>query len=172
MQNDINKPNKENQEISSYTIFKKRVLAIIALILVLSFGILLIFWIQSSPESRKQTNIREKTIPLADSLKVNSEMEGKELDPETQLVLGEGFELVKGNCTNCHSSALVIQNRFTREGWKAKIEWMQETQGLWPLGEGEDLILDYLAEHYAPEAFVGRRAPLKDVEWYQLDSED
>ncbi|MBN3519091.1 hypothetical protein JYB62_03670 [Algoriphagus lutimaris] len=89
-------------------------------------------------------------------------------DVETGLVKGDGFELVKANCTSCHSSALILQNRFTREGWKVKIEWMQETQGLWDLGNNESLILDYLAANYAPEAYVGRRAPLKDIEWYEL----
>ena len=93
-------------------------------------------------------------------------VEGK--DVETGLVEGDGFELVKANCTSCHSSALILQNRFTREGWKVKIEWMQATQGLWDLGNNESLILDYLAANYAPEAYVGRSAPLKDIEWYEL----
>jgi hypothetical protein len=89
-------------------------------------------------------------------------------DSLTGLVLDEGFELVQLNCTRCHSSAIILQSRFTREDWKSKIVWMQQTQGLWDLGISEPLILDYLAKHYAPEAPRGRRAPLKDVEWYEL----
>ena len=142
-------------------------MAFIALILVLSLGLFLITWIQSDSDSSKDSGKEAAELTELDSLAISQD--GKDRDPETQLVLGTGFEIVKGNCTNCHSSALIIQNRFTREGWKAKIEWMQETQGLWPLGESEDVILDYLAEHYAPEAYVGRRAPLKDIEWYELD---
>lgn len=156
----------ENNQ-SKYMQLKNRILAFIALILVLSLGIFLITWIQTDSDSRKDSGKEAAELTEIDSLAISQE--GKDLDPETQLVLGTGFEIVKGNCTNCHSSALIIQNRFTREGWKAKIEWMQETQGLWPLGESEDVILDYLAEHYAPEAYVGRRAPLKDIEWYELD---
>ena len=156
----------ENNQ-SKYMKLKNRILAFIALILVLSLGIFLITWIQTDSDSRKDSGKEAAELTEIDSLAISQE--GKDLDPETQLVLGTGFEIVKGNCTNCHSSALIIQNRFTREGWKAKIEWMQETQGLWPLGESEDVILDYLAEHYAPEAYVGRRAPLKDIEWYELD---
>ncbi|WP_225587115.1 hypothetical protein [Algoriphagus sp. Y33] len=93
-------------------------------------------------------------------------LDGK--DMETGLMAGEGLELVKANCTNCHSSALILQNRFTREGWHAKIVWMQETQGLWDLGSAESIILDYLAAHYAPEAPQGRRIPLSGIEWYEL----
>lgn len=156
----------ENNQ-SKYMQLKNRILAFIALILVLSLGLFLITWIQSDSDSGKDSGKEAAELTEIDSLAISQEE--KDRDPETQLVLGTGFEIVKGNCTNCHSSALIIQNRFTREGWKAKIEWMQETQGLWPLGESEDVILDYLAEHYAPEAYVGRRAPLKDIEWYELD---
>lgn len=45
---------------------------------------------------------------------------------------------------------------------------MQQTQGLWDLGEAEPIILDYLAKHYAPEARASRRQPLTDIEWYSL----
>jgi hypothetical protein len=89
-------------------------------------------------------------------------------DVATGLVVGDGFELVRTTCTGCHSSAIIVQNRFTREGWKAKIVWMQETQGLWDLGENEPAILDYLATHYSPEPPKGRRVPLKDIQWYEL----
>lgn len=81
---------------------------------------------------------------------------------------GEGLEVVIANCTACHSSKLVIQNRATREGWESMIQWMQETQNLWDLGPNQDVILSYLAEHYAPEN-RGRRANLVNIEWYELE---
>lgn len=81
--------------------------------------------------------------------------------------VGEGLELVIGNCTNCHSAKLVTQNRFTKEGWTNVIRWMQETQGLWDLGANEEVIVAYLSTHYAPEA-RGRRKSL-EVEWYDLE---
>ena len=88
----------------------------------------------------------------------------------TGLVYGRGFNAVKTNCTNCHSAKLITQNRSTREGWHQMIRWMQETQGLWDLGTNEKVILDYLAEHYAPTA-VGRRPALalESIEWYHLE---
>ncbi|MBL4586280.1 MAG: monoheme cytochrome C, partial [Flavobacteriales bacterium] len=87
---------------------------------------------------------------------------------ETGFKEGDNLQLVIANCTGCHSSKMVTQNRATREGWKSMIRWMQETQNLWELGEGEDLILDYLAKYYAPEK-KGRRQPLTDINWYELE---
>ena len=80
----------------------------------------------------------------------------------------ENLQLIIGNCTSCHSAKMVTQNRASREEWKTMILWMQETQGLWDLGDNEPLILDYLAEHYAPKK-KGRRAPLTDIAWYDLE---
>jgi hypothetical protein len=80
-------------------------------------------------------------------------------DPQSGLLVAEGFDQVKAQCTACHSGRLVAQNRADRDGWLQMIRWMQETQGLWPLGEAEPVILDYLAEHYGPLP-RGRRAPL------------
>lgn len=63
-------------------------------------------------------------------------------DVQTGLLAGEGLQLIKVNCSTFHSSALILQNRFTRKGWHEKIVWLQETQGLWCLGKNEDIILD------------------------------
>ena len=90
------------------------------------------------------------------------------IDSITGLVLDEHFELVRAQCTACHSAKLITQNRSTREGWQQMIRWMQAEQGLWDLGTHESSILDYLSRHYAPQQ-QGRRAPLTDIEWYQLE---
>jgi len=91
---------------------------------------------------------------------------------QTGLAYGEGFDIVRGTCTACHSAKLVTQNRATREGWKQMIRWMQETQGLWDLGKNEPVVLDYLSKYYAPEE-IGRRAniDLAEVEWFILELE-
>lgn len=82
-----------------------------------------------------------------------------EVDEASGLVIAPGFEQTKATCTVCHSAKLITQSRADREGWLAMIRWMQETQNLWPLGPNEPIILDYLAENYAP-AFSGRRPNL------------
>jgi len=92
---------------------------------------------------------------------------------QTGLIYAEGFELVRGTCTACHSAKIVTQNRATKEGWVQMIRWMQKTQGLWDLGENESIIVDYLAKHYAPED-IGRRANLDiaAIEWYILELDE
>ena len=80
-------------------------------------------------------------------------------DTDTGLVIAPGFEVVSVQCTVCHSARLITQNRSDREGWQAMIRWMQDTQGLWSLGDNEPLVLDYLASNYGPLS-VGRRRPL------------
>lgn len=95
-------------------------------------------------------------------------IEEKGKDSETGLVLDEHFLLVKSQCTACHSAKLITMNRFTREGWKDKIAWMQKTQNLWDLGENETLILDYLTRNYSPEEKTSRRRNLEGIEWYKL----
>lgn len=92
---------------------------------------------------------------------------------KTGLKDDEHLQLIIGSCTSCHSAKLITQNRATRQGWKNMIDWMQETQGLVDLGSFEPKILDYLAEHYAPED-VGRRQNLdiEEVKWYILNLEE
>ncbi len=89
---------------------------------------------------------------------------------QSGLVYDEGFEIVRAACTACHSAKLVTQNRATEEGWQQMIRWMQETQGLWDLGDDEPTILKYLSTHYAPED-TGRRKNLDvaAIEWYILE---
>lgn len=87
-----------------------------------------------------------------------------ETDKETGLVIAEGFEQVKANCTiACHSATLVTQNRGNQKYWKDAIVYMQKNQGLWDLTSDEAVIITYLSTYYG-EVKAYRRAPLK-VEW-------
>lgn len=86
---------------------------------------------------------------------------------ESGLIAEGDFQLVVNNCGGCHAHSLVTQNRNDHNGWKEVIVWMQETQGLWDLGQQEEKIISYLATYYAPEN-AGRRKNLEDIEWYHL----
>jgi hypothetical protein len=91
-----------------------------------------------------------------------AEDDAQQLDRETGFIIGENWELVKANCTNCHSSKLVIQNRMNRQGWQDTIRWMQKKHSLWSLGEFETPILDYLENHYnIPAKVTFRRKNLQ-----------
>ncbi len=84
------------------------------------------------------------------------------------LKAGKGLESMLVFCISCHSSKLITQNRASKEGWQSMIQWMYETQNLPNLGDHESIIIDYLAEHYAPQN-VGRRQQLEIEEWYELN---
>lgn len=86
----------------------------------------------------------------------------------TGLIEGEGLMAVVNNCTTCHSSKLIIQNRMNTVSWDATIKWMQKTQNLWDLGEDHDLIINYLVTNYPPKS-VGRRKGLSNIDWYLLE---
>ncbi|MBO0939142.1 hypothetical protein J2I47_21485 [Fibrella sp. HMF5335] len=92
-------------------------------------------------------------------------------DPETGLAVDNNLALVRTHCTGCHSTKLIRQNRFTRDGWKQKIRWMQRTQKLWDLGEAEPAVLDYLTKYYGPDdkPFDGRRLPLRTDRWHAMN---
>ncbi len=105
---------------------------------------------------------------------LSSSVEGDE-DPvfDNSIVIAEGHEAVRQHCAPCHSLLLVAQNRNSRDGWAALIDWMQETQNLWDLGEQEPVILDYLAAHYGPRPQSRRpNLNLEAIQWYPLFSEN
>ena len=75
----------------------------------------------------------------------------------TDFELADGVEVVRKNCTTCHSAQLVTQNSGSRAVWVSRLRWMQETQGM-PLLDTTDegIILSYLATNYGQKA-TGRR---------------
>lgn len=76
-----------------------------------------------------------------------------------ELVREQGWEFVRDNCTECHSSQIIVQNSGNRAVWKSRIEWMQDSQGLGELAPDlENSILDYLATNYGQKAASRRQA--------------
>lgn len=94
-------------------------------------------------------------------LMVAAQAQEQKIDPNTGLAIDEGFDLVRGQCTACHSPKLITQSGKTREGWIESIRWMQRNQGLWDLGPTEEPIVNYLAKNYpVPKSAMSRRPPL------------
>ena len=87
---------------------------------------------------------------------------------KTGFIDGEGLMTVVNNCTNCHSSKIVLQNRMNVEAWNSTIKWMQKTQNLWDLGDDQKIIVDYLVSNYPPKS-KGRRILLTKVKWYECN---
>lgn len=136
-------------------------LAFLALVFMI-LGVTFLFLKDSKNSSSKDSNLTEVEIDSSDQI-----VDG--IHVGTGLVEAEGLQEVITNCTTCHSSKLIIQNRMDKEQWNATIRWMQETQGLWDLGENQEIIVDYLTKNY-PTFKKGRRAALTDIEWYPLES--
>lgn len=87
----------------------------------------------------------------------------------TGLIEAQGVMTVISNCTSCHSSKIILQNRMSAESWNTTIKWMQETQNLWDLGENQEIIVNYLTTNYPIEE-KGRRENLSNIDWYELEN--
>jgi len=82
------------------------------------------------------------------------------LDPATGFRMIGDWELVRANCTACHSAKLITQQRGSSQQWLTMIRWMQEKQNLWQFDPvTEEKIITYLAENYPPSD-AQRRAAL------------
>lgn len=149
------KPNFEEQ-IKAFV----SVLAIFLLLMLVLFGGL--FYLNN-----RKPKINLEEIPVEANEEDYDKVENG-IHLATGFIEDEGMQATIQNCTGCHSAKLVTQNRMSREGWKATIVWMQETQNLWDLGANEELILNYLSKNYAPTN-KGRRQNLEVAEWYELN---
>ena len=83
-----------------------------------------------------------------------------ETDPDSGLIIDQDWQLVLANCSSCHSTRLVIQNRMSAENWQLAIRWMQDKHNLWDLGTNEDKIIVYLEKNYGVGTLPYRRKPL------------
>lgn len=140
----------------------------IALIVIGSILTTYVLYPESSLFQKNTTPEQPAEESVTDSLEtdVKSEVVNGIHQP-TGFVEDVGMREVINNCTNCHSAKLVTQNRMSRSAWLSTIRWMQETQNLWDLGANESVILDYLAENYAPQS-KGRRQNIEVENWYVL----
>lgn len=138
---------------------------IIGLTLLVAFLFVGVLFLDANPDwvASLDSTSGEETSGVINKLEI---VEG--VHEPTGLLDGPGLDMVIRNCTGCHSAKLVTQNKATANGWRGTIQWMQETQGLWDLGENEEVIVNYLTTYYAPEE-EGRRKNLQEPEWYVLD---
>ncbi|TAI47307.1 monoheme cytochrome C [Flagellimonas allohymeniacidonis] len=149
-------------------VFRKQVKRLMGMLTIFMFLIILflggLIYFQNHPEKLYLNAPEEELVEISEQ--IDDKIENG-IHVRTGFVADEGMDLVIQNCTSCHSSKLVTQNRMSKEGWEATILWMQETQNLWDLGANQDVITAYLAKNYGPVA-KGRRQNLKDIDWYPL----
>jgi hypothetical protein len=85
----------------------------------------------------------------------------QEIDTTTGLIIDDNVELIKTNCTGCHSAQNIIRQNGSRLTWLGLIRWMQDTQGLGKFDtDTENKILDYLETNYGPKTTDNSRRAL------------
>ncbi|TDS20817.1 hypothetical protein DFQ03_0070 [Maribacter caenipelagi] len=164
----MKKQNHDKLKNDFKELYKKFILASIVIAIV---GIGLLYFIFDFSLSIFNSNEPEtEIVEIPVEIPVEDDFDKIEngIHIKTGFIEAPGMMETIQNCTNCHSSKLVIQNRMNAERWKSTIKWMQETQNLWDLGANETVIIKYLVTNYPPKK-VGRRAVLKDIEWYRLE---
>jgi mono/diheme cytochrome c family protein len=91
-------------------------------------------------------------------------LNAKEVDKDSGLIVASGMDVVKANCTVCHSAKFITLQRGDRATWLSMIRWMQDSQGLWKFDEKtENTILTYLETNYAPDETARRPNLRKDL---------
>lgn len=152
---------EKNRIIASYKLLLSMILVIIISLILIPLSQFIDF-----EDKGANTSIQVVKTPKVEKLEI-----ADGIHIETGLKVDDGWETVNTNCTRCHSAKIITNNKFTREGWKDLIVWMQETQGLWQLGANETIILDYLSKNYAPGNKKGRRVPLEvdEEDWYLIE---
>jgi hypothetical protein len=137
-------------------------IAVVLIVLVVCVGVVLM----DLPGFYRALKGNQPTVAQQDTtVALPTVVDGK--DVETGLIAAEGMEVVKRNCTNCHSAKLITQNHLSRDRWEKTIRWMQKNQNLGDLGDNEKIILDYLEKNYGA-VNTGRRKPLEKQVWYEL----
>ncbi len=88
-------------------------------------------------------------------------LQASKIDKDSGLIVAPGMDIVKTNCTVCHSAKFITLQKGDRDTWLSMIRWMQDSQGLWKFDEKtEDTILTYLETNYPPSD-ISRRANLE-----------
>lgn len=149
---------KANKSKENFKKGSKQLLVISILTgIVFLVGVLLFLNLRGSSDNKEFKEVEE----------VDSNTVKNGIHLATGFIAEEGYQTVIQNCTICHSSQLVIQNRMTKEAWNSTIKWMQETQNLWELGANQEVIVNYLVANYPPIE-KGRRSNLIVENWYEL----
>ncbi|MBM86811.1 MAG: hypothetical protein CMQ41_00370 [Gammaproteobacteria bacterium] len=101
-------------------------------------------------------------ISLSICASIDDNLRAQEIERVTGLIVADGWLEVQANCTECHSTQLIIQNSGNKAVWESRIRWMQEAQGMHNLNIVlEEKILNYLVENYGQKE-ASRRAPLAE----------
>lgn len=78
-----------------------------------------------------------------------------EIDSTTDLIVDEGLDKVKENCTICHTGRFIVVNGGDKKFWTAKMKTMQTAYGLWDIDpKSQERMINYLAKNYSKKVNV------------------
>ena len=83
------------------------------------------------------------------------------VSPLPEIPAGEGSDTLRASCLTCHGTALISQQRLSREAWARELDKMIGWGAVVPDAQRGGL-LDYLALHFGAEPIVARDAPAAD----------
>lgn len=87
---------------------------------------------------------------ILSSILATTALYANEIDPTTDLIVDEGLDKVKENCTICHTGRFIVVNGGDKKFWKAKMRTMQTAYGLWDIDKkSQERMLNYLAKNYS-----------------------
>jgi hypothetical protein len=156
-------PNEREIIIRFSNLMRKMNIAIILFILVA------IWLIAGGPDfiirqDKNPNSTSEKEITTAS----NPHIDSKIIDEETGLIMDANLEVVVVNCIACHSAHLITYTSADSSQWHDMIKWMQQTQGLWDLGNDEKSIIEYLSQHYGPSNRQNQSEEITTT-WHEID---
>ncbi len=71
---------------------------------------------------------------------------------------GPGKDVVKRMCSSCHGLEVVTGTRKTKERWQNTVDVMV-SRGATGTDEEIDLVINYLADHFAPAKGAEKKSP-------------
>lgn len=111
-------------------------------------AIVLVYYIHIVAEA-KEVALASARAKVPEVKTLTDPSTGLPVDPVTNMIMGDGYPIVKKECVRCHPTTLIITYRADKKGWTDTIRWMQAEKGL-PIfkPETEEVILTYLTSYY------------------------
>lgn len=83
------------------------------------------------------------------------------VSPLVEIPAGEGSDTLRASCLTCHGTALITQQRLSREAWSRELDKMIGW-GAIVSAEQRGGLLDYLASRFGDEPIPARDTPAAD----------
>jgi cytochrome c5 len=83
------------------------------------------------------------------------------VSPVSEIPAGDGSDTLRASCLTCHGTALITQQRLSREAWSREVDKMIGW-GAVVAADQRSGLLNYLASHFGDEPILSRDTPATD----------